>query len=71
MTQPAPAEDGLIHATVSLAGTLLGQKVAITLVVLLGRDVAAGVAKAVADTAAAMSTTGLVVATGNGVAPEV
>ena len=69
MTQPAPPEDGLIHATVSLADTPLGQKVALTLVILLGKDVAAGVADAVTETAAAMSGSGLVIA-GNGMPNE-
>ncbi len=67
MTTPQPEQpDGMIQATVGLAETPFGQKVALTLVILLGKDNALGIAEAVTKTAEQMSGTGLIVAPGNG-----
>lgn len=70
MTAPEPAQpEPVIQAAVGLADTPLGQRVAVTITVLLGKDMAAQVAKGIEQAAAAMSSSGLVVAQ-NGAAPK-
>jgi hypothetical protein len=64
MTAPQPQPEGIVQAQVGLAETPLGQKVALTLLILLPREAAAGVADAVKVQAEAMSASGLIVANG-------
>lgn len=73
MTEPAqpPAQpEGFIQAQVSLADTPFGQKVALTLTILLGKENAAMIAEQVAATAKQMSGAGLIIASGNGMVPK-
>lgn len=59
-----------IQAAVALADTPTGQKVAIMITVLCGKDSAAAIAKGIEQAAAAMSSTGLIAAQ-NGAVPKV
>lgn len=63
-----PADDTVIQASVGLADTPMGQRLAITITALLGKDGAAQLGEAIVKVAAAMSSSGLVVA-GTGTVP--
>jgi hypothetical protein len=64
--EPPPAEDATIQLAVALADTPLGQKTALMITILLGKDTALGVADAIKQAAATMSSSGLIVASQNG-----
>jgi hypothetical protein len=70
MTTPTPPpnnDDPIIQLTTGLADTPLGQRLAITITAILGKDAATQVADAIHKTAQQMSSTRLIVATpGNG-----
>jgi hypothetical protein len=66
----ANADDPIIQLATGLADTPVGQRLAITITAILGKDTATQVADAIKTTAAQMSSTRLIVATpGNGTQP--
>lgn len=71
MTQPIPPEDVTIGWQAGLAETPKGQKVAILITVLLGKEDAAQLAAAITKTAGQLSATRLVIpaAGSNGLPP--
>jgi hypothetical protein len=62
MTTPPPAEDVTIQTQIGLADTPMGQRAAIMITVLLGKDAALQVADHIKTTAGQLSSTRLVIA---------
>jgi hypothetical protein len=62
---PEPAQPDALQVAVQLAETPLGQRVAVTITALLGKEAATELAKGIAKAAGALSASGLVVANGN------
>jgi hypothetical protein len=67
MTAPAeqPPQPDALQVAVQLVETPLGQRVAVTLTVLLGKDAAVELAQGITKAASALSSSGLIVANGS------